>query len=303
MKNKNFEKILASIVVFLSLTFILSFVFEGKAETKKEKIKSALVTENLKYSIDYFEIQSGGELLSFWKKTQGFDDSVWFCGYWTEDGIVQVPCRREKILEFISELCSLRDFEKLSLKNANDKNFGLDDENAFVVYYNAGDQTRDFRFGDSDFSGTRIYVTGSRSETAGKNQDSSVYLSEKKPFEKFLYTGINQWYDPYLLSRELGVEYKESDVMSPSVSGLLELRHGGLSYYKPSEEEVPLHRIKVEMGDTAFYDLQVYPVPDEDSYHVQVTYTNPVRAFGTYSYGVKISNWTLNKLLGKESSY
>lgn len=302
MKNKTFEKVLAGILVFLSLTFILSFVFDGSRKTRKEKIKSALITANFKYSIDSFEIKSGDEILSFWKTNSGFSDAIWFCGYWTDEGIFQVPARNEKVIEFINELCQVRDFEKLSLKNADEKSFGLDEEKAFVVYYNVGDQTNGFRFGDSDFSGSKIYVSGNKESVSLKNpvkyQDTSIYLSEKKPFEKFLYTGINQWYDPYLISRELGVQYKDKDVMSPDIPDLLELRHGGISYYIPSDNETPLHFMRIEMGDTSYFDLQIYSVPDEDNYHVQVTYVNPARNSGGLSYGVKISNWTLNKLLG-----
>jgi len=281
MKKKydRINSILFVSVIVLFLSFVLSFVFSGSHKERKVSLKTALVNPKTSDSITFFEIKSGREILDFVN-----DKGVWFCGNYTEDGSFFVPAKKEKVTGFINELCTVRTFEKITSRNKSD--FGLTDEKAFVLTYTDSGNSYELLFGDSDFSGTGVYVSGGES--------SQVLLGEKKSFEKYLYTGLNQWCDPYLIARNFEREFKESDFMNLKDKSILELRHGGISFYIPSENEKPSKIMNIEMGDTSHYELKFYKIPDTHEYHIQALFTD--RNKNEFRYSVKISEWTYNKL-------
>lgn len=286
--SKNVDIVLISIIIFLSLTFISSFIFSGSGKTKKKILKSALVSSKIKDDINSIKIKCGEEEIEFRKFHWNSSESFWFCFQEFENTFYMIPCKNQKITDFLSELFSVRNFEKVILKKSNKADFGFDEENSFSVFIESSSETTGFTFGNTDFTGSKIYV---------ENKTGDLFLVDNKPFDKFLFTGINQWYDPYLISRELGVVYKEENIMSPKIDELLELRHGGLSYYKPSDFETPEKIMKIEMGDTASFELSFYKIPNEFSYHVQIKYSNPIKGNDIVpEYAVKISEWTYKKL-------
>jgi len=290
MKYDKQNLILFVLILIFSFTFILGTVFKGEGKSKSEKVKTALVSGSLIDSVSDFEIQSGEEILEFRAEKSGgaFGTPVWFCGYYTENGSYFIPAKQEKIKNLFDELSRIRTLEKISVKNKQAESFGLGDDFAFILRYVTSESSNEIRFGDSNFSDTGRYLKGS-----GENV---VYLTDKS-FNSFLFAGLNQWNDPYLVSRNLGIDYKDSDFVNLKNKEILELRHGGISFYIPSESDKAVKTLFLEMGDTGAYTLSFYKIPDENNYHVKVEYSNPLKnGSKKFEYAVKISEWTYNKL-------
>ncbi|MCQ2586007.1 MAG: DUF4340 domain-containing protein [Treponema sp.] len=288
MKNK-INLILLIILIFLFSVFILSFFNNPEKKSKTETVKTTLVSGSLINEIKNFEIKCGEEILDFkCDSFGGTSEPVWFCGYYTETGSFFLPAKQEKIEAFLSELSRPRNLEKISLNKSRAENFGLGEDYAFIIRYLSEMGSSEIRFGDSNFSETGRYLKG--------ESDASVYLTDKS-FDSFLFTGLNQWCDPYLVSRNLGTEYKLSDFMNLRNQELVELRHGGISFYEPLENEVPSKILNLEMGDTSSFKITCYKIPSENNYHVNVVYKNPLKSNSKeMEYSVKISEWTYNKL-------
>lgn len=289
MRKNTINLSLFVILVFLLFVFLLSFIKNPDKKTKNEKVKTALVSGNITDEIRNFEIKRGDEILEF--KCDFFNGSsepLWFCGYYTETGNFFLPAKQDKIRSFLFELGRPRNLERIILNKNRADSFGLGDDYAFIFHFISGKGSNEIRFGDSNFSETGRYLKG--------GTDSSVYLTDKS-FDRFLYTGLNQWCDPYLISRNLGTEYKASDFMNLRNPDLIELRHGGISFYKPEENEVPSKILNLEMGDTSNFKISCYKIPSENNYHVNVVYKNPIKSKSKdFEYSVKISEWTYNKL-------
>lgn len=286
LKNFNYDKInliLVLIIFLLSVSFIFSLLNSGRKRKSSSSIKTSLVNPAYKNDIKAFEIRNGEEVLDFYKKGE-----IWYTGYYTDQGPFFITAKNDKVSDFISSLCSVKNYEKIITKN-NKNEFGLSDEDSFIVTYSAGDNLYELRFGDRNFSDTGYYFM------SGKND--SIYISDKS-FESFLYAGITQWCDPYLLTRNTEKKYTDSDFMNLPVSDFTELRHGGLSYFIPSDNEPYEKILKIDLGDTSFFVLKFYK-SSETEHHVQVSYTNPLSQNSLIEYGVKISDWTFRKIFSE----
>ncbi len=279
--------LLSGSVLFLLIIYLLSFVFSDKEISKKTLVSTSLMNPKYMAETDYLELSAGEETLVIIRK-----NGIWFCGKSEGGNSFYVPCRSEKIEEFLSQLSSRKNLEKIMVKNNQLSDFGLDEENRFYVSYYADSRALGISFGDSDFSDSGRYVKSS--------ENDDVYLADKS-FDKFLYISLNQWSDPYLVSKNLGKEYKESDVMTSGFDGILELRHGGISTYIPDENSLPDKKIKLEMGDTSSFTFSFYKIPSQNDFHVSVEYKNPFgKNMDSITYGVKISEWTYKKIFSDE---
>ena len=287
--------LLGSLVYFLCAIMFISNLynyFEQQIFNELENEATFIEDFILNHQYDEirnFEIKMGDEILEF--KCDFFNGSsepLWFCGYYTETGNFFLPAKQDKIRSFLFELGRPRNLERIILNKNSADSFGLGDDYAFIFHFISGKGSNEIRFGDSNFSETGRYLKG--------GSDSSVYLTDKS-FDRFLYTGLNQWCDPYLISRNLGTEYKASDFMNLRNPDLIELRHGGISFYKPEENEVPSKILNLEMGDTSNFKISCYKIPSENNYHVNVVYKNPLKSKSKdFEYSVKISEWTYSKL-------
>ncbi len=277
MQKDRINTFLLILIILLGTGLVPSF-FPGKGKSiNKVSVKTCLLNPLMKKDADFFELKSGTQVLDFQKK-----GGNWFCGYYTDEGSFFIPAKNEKVEELLSELCRYKSYTTIK-GHADD--FSLSDENAFVIRVMENGSLRELYFGDSDFSGTGRYVSAD-----GKN----VMLTDRS-FEKFLYVSERQWSDPYLLTRNTGIPYRENDVMNVSKTGILELRHGGISFFVPENSSVPEKVFKIFMGDTSEYRLKFFRVEGEGRYHVEVEYENPSGG-KKMEYAVSVSEWTYKKL-------
>lgn len=284
MKLNKLNLILSIILFFLLTIFCFSFFNVPSNKKNISELKTSLVNPKYQDMIYSFELRSGGEILDFYKS-----GDIWFCGIYTEDGSFFVPALSEKVRSFIFELCSIKKIQKMKIAPSSIS--GLVDDNSFSVTYGVEDKIgisnglHEIKFGNLNFSETGRYLQN------GNNSD--VYLSDLS-FEKFIYISPSQWYDPFILTRNTGADYKAPDVMNSNIPNLWELRHGGISFYRPETLGNPEKTLKIEMGDTGFYILDFYRIPDEKNFHLQVHYENPLKKT-SLDYGILISEWTYQR--------
>ena len=277
MQKDPLNNILLILIILLGTGLIPSFFSDHGKGRNQVIFKTCILNSSLREETDYFELKSGEQILDFQKK-----DGIWFCGYYTDDGSFFIPAKNEKVIEFLSELSGYKSFTKIK-GQVND--FSLNENDAFVIRILENGNLREIYFGESDFSGTGRYVS-----IDGKN----VMLTDKS-FDRFLYVSEKQWSDPYLLSRCTETAYKENDVMNVQKSGILELRHGGISFFVPDTSSVPEKSFRIFMGDTSEYRLDFFPVEEEGRYHVEVEYENS-SGVKKLEYAVQVSEWTYKKL-------
>ncbi|MCF0126640.1 MAG: DUF4340 domain-containing protein [Clostridia bacterium] len=231
-------------------------------------------------NINFIELKNGDEVLEFTKSKD-----LWFVkNQFAKD---YLPAQNEKINSFLSDLSLVKDYEKISSGNNLLKtDFGLSDENAFIMSYLTDDGKYEIKFGDSDFSHTsRYFMSGKNLQVYKCNSDFDKYLSVK----------FSEWADPYIISRNLGTVYSESDIMNYADGNILRLRHGGASYFDDSNVSVYDRLLKIEMGDTSCFILKMLRIPDEENYHIRVEYYYPFSE-KKISYCVKVSETTYNRL-------
>ncbi|MCF0241188.1 MAG: DUF4340 domain-containing protein [Treponema sp.] len=269
---------------------------------KKITVQSSLINKKYRNEINYFELSSGDTKLYFQKK-----ENIWFCSSQNMPKNF-IPCKNDKITGFLDELVKIRSMKKILYKNNNLSVFGLSNENAFIIRYSTnGDTFFEILLGDKDFSGTSRYLM------SGKNL--TVYET-KSDFDSFIYTGLEHWADPYLLSRNFGNKLSKENIQTvvfseannnPKIRSnnsesslyfydVYEMRHGGCINVNSSDLN-KLSEFIFEVGDTSSYLLEVYEIPqNENSLLVKISYDSGDIDKKAFSYEVKISKWTYNKL-------
>lgn len=304
--KKNIIFVYSALVVLIIL-YLLSFVNFGKTNKKPLSIK--FLNENELNSI------TGVQIYNY---EQGIflnnENNIWTVST-DENPENRIPVDLSKLNKLISALGKTSTLYKISDKIQNDTSYGLNDgtESVIRIYFSSGEHT-DFVFGNTDFSQANRYFT--------TNPFKTVYLIDNS-FDVYLNPSIQSWSDPFIVSNQLKNNvFKMGEVQSvtlsdlngniinhlnssyegwtDSINKLLELRHGGLSEekyvftsYDNNQLEVSIY---LEMGDTSEIFMDIYNIPENDQNYLVHLIFNSNRLNRTFSYTVKISSWTYNKI-------
>lgn len=297
-KNKK-NIILICTIVFLSFTYILSFITKNNV-SKKKIIKTELINEKYQNDIVMFQIKIGNKLITLSK-----NDDLWFVQTDTSHKEA-IPADTNRISRFISDLTQLRQIYKVSDKINKNNDFSFDTDSAITIRYYLEDSTfSDLIFGGKDFTNTYRYLMTGKS-LAVFQVDSS--------FETYLSVNTQAWCDPNIISQSVLGVVSEQDIQTLTINSdgknyiktpvndsdfytkmnkLLNLRHGGLADFDFAFN--PEFSTKIEFGNKKWVTIQIAPSENDEDYIVKSDYyiENSNKKYTFYS---KISLWTYNNI-------
>lgn len=297
--NKNI--ILSTIVLFLTVTYLISFNSHFTHKDSSEKIKTELINEKYLKSITKFQFTQGNSNL-FLIKT----DDFWVIRN-NENSKTGIPADSKKIEQFISDLTQLREIKKLSNTISSKNNYGFDDENTICLRYFVDDENfSDLIFGGQDFALSTRYLMVSNKASVFELDDT---------FDKYLDLSVQQWSDPTIISLNILGTVDASDIQSITItnengskstknkandkdfyyksSKLLEFRHGGIG--ENVKSDTPVQVIQVEFGNKEWVTLNFYESSEEGEYVIITQYF--IETINKkYYFTSKISNWTYNRI-------
>jgi len=288
MLSKN--KILLSIVLILSLLYILSFTKSCTNTDKREVIKTALVNQKYLNQISQIELTKNDSKLTL-KKADNF---------WTlheNESEITIPASTEKVEKCLKDLSSIRNMYKLSDKIHENNAFGLQNSDTFAIKYTFPEGIHTLYFGNQDFSQTsRFFMTDKN--TVVYELDSSL--------DKYLSTNSLTWADPFLISQEVTGKISAQDIQSAKIISesriqtigdlekLLDLRHGGIADFSIALPKNIESQINIELGNKSQINLEIYSTNLDSQYIVKSEYIRPDNS--KYYCCTKISSWTYNKI-------
>lgn len=294
--NKN-SKILIAVTAFLVIFYFLSFTKNCSSQDKREKIKTALVNQKYKDSINSIYLQDSTGFIELTKQ-----NDFWVLSSGSQ---LSVPASSERINNLLDELTKVRNLYKISDKINKNSSLGLTNGTEFHIRYNYGnDSFRELIFGNQDFSlSSRYIMTGENTQVYEIDSSMDVYLT----------TSIQSWTEPYLVSREVlsandiqnarvFIHEKGENKTSGTITDLnkyLELRHGGLpseQEYETIQNQKPVVRIEIENGDKTGITQEIFSSENEGSYLVKTGYYKADSKTAFYTSYSKISTWTYNKI-------
>ena len=306
-------KILIGLATFLTILYMLSFTKSCTSTDKREKVKTALVNQKYKDSIESIILQDAtGTLVlknsgSFWTVSRD-TESI----YGPIQLRVDIPAYPERINNFIEELIKVRNLYKISDKINSNSSLGLTNGTEFHIRYNYTNESFDSEsfheliFGNQDFSLSSRYLM-TDSNTQVYEMDTSL--------DSYLTTSVQSWAEPYIISRAIistdiqtitttstdqahkGI--KKIAGNSEQADKLLDLRHGGLptsDQIKDSYKPETLLRLDIENGDKTSIIMKINPLVNQEStYLLETNYYDSEGELIYNSYS-KISSWTYNKI-------
>ena len=307
------SKILIGLAAILTVLYILSFTKSCTSTDKREKVKTALVNQKYKDSIESIILQDAtGTLVlknigSFWtvaRDTESIYGPIQLRG--------DIPASPEKINNFIEELIKVRNLYKISDKINSNSSLGLTNGTEFHIRYNYTNESSDSEsfheliFGNQDFSlSSRYLMTGSNTQVYEIDTSLDTYLT----------TSVQSWAEPYIISREI----VSTDIQTITASStdeahkginkitgkseqadkLLELRHGGIptsDQILDSSKSETLLGLDIENGDKSSIKIIINPLANQEStYLVETNYFDSEGELIYNSYST-ISRWTYNKI-------
>ena len=197
LKSKNKAKsdkilqILTVLTVLLSCLYVISFTRSFSSADKREKVKTALVNQKYKDSINSILLQD----------TSGCIELSLDQGFWNIRSLTQetssLPASKERVNNLLEELIKVRNLYKISDKINKNSSLGLTNGTEFHIRYTYNSENSDkgsFReliFGNQDFSLSSRYMMTEKS-TAVYEIDSSL--------DTFLTTSIQNWTEPFIIS-------------------------------------------------------------------------------------------------------
>ncbi len=314
LKSKNKAKsdkilqILIVLTVLLSSLYIISFTRSCSSADKREKVKTALVNQKYKDSINSIILQDASGCIEL-----SLDQ-----GFWNIRNLTQktssIPASKERVNTLLEELIKVRNMYKVSDKINKNSSLGLTNGTEFHIRYTYNSENSDkgsFReliFGNQDFSlSSRFLMTGESTQVYEIDNSMDTYLT----------TSIQSWVEPYIISRTVGSTdiqnitavlktedgkktIKRNKATNENIDKLLELRHGGI----PSESEIDESKnneadleLQIENGNKSKIILEITQSKNQEgSYTVKVRYFKPDSKSAFYTSYSKISTWTYNKI-------
>jgi len=296
MKNKNL--ILWIIIIFLTLSFSLSFI-KSSSKDKRKPVKTALLNPKYKASLNSFILYDSSNAIEF--SNNG--------AFWTINNPTnpdnKLPADNQKVQNLIEKLTQVNNMYKISDSLSTKNDFGLQDSTSFhLIYYTNSDTNAytDLIFGNHDFTQQyRYFMTGNNSSVYEINTDLDSYLT----------SNLSVWNEGLIISKNL---IKNPDIQKIQISNfientsktliagtdafteysskLLELRQGGIPEENPQEDI--LLEIKINFGNLDEVILQIYSSIHEGEYLLKEKYN--LYNSTEFLYITKISGWTYSKL-------
>ena len=297
------SKILIGLTVILTVLYVLSFTRACTSKDSREKIKSSLVNQKYKDSINCLELaDASGSLTikkegSFWTVSAADTD--------TDAGSSNsLPAAPERIENLLENLINIRNLYKISDKINQNSAFGLTNGTEFHLRYYTDDAFHELTFGNQDFSLSSRYMMTEKS--------TQVYEIDNS-LDTYLTTSIQSWAEPYIISQTVFGKITSQDIQRTTVENqnhlssisdlqkLLDLRHGG----SPDQEEIfsllqnhqiPEITITLELGNKKEIELRIYPTKIENEFIVITEYKTQKGKSPAFTSASKISSWTYNKI-------
>lgn len=300
-RNNGINKALLILNIILIVLFVLSFTTIGKKTKDKRKVQeTTLLNPKNVLNLDYFELSSSDSFLILKNL-----DRNWIL---INEDNSPMPVNNNVIVDFLSDLTKRIKIYKISESFKNDNKFGFDESNYFKIRYYLKDGTAsEFLFGNYDFSlSYKYFMTG---------QSLSVYQIDSY-WTKYLNTSIQNWSDPYLISRSIFGVINAEDLQSISIetnskitkinskkdnfydisSKLLELRHGGSGNINLIQNTTYEMKLILELGTKNSIDLEIYNSADNSNdYILKINYYDYSKN-ENQTYYSKISIWTYNRI-------
>lgn len=304
--NKKNTTILYSIIFVLLILYIFSVTFfSNNAKNKKAYTKYTLIDEKLLSEINLITIQKNtSEQLVFF-----FKDNMWLITY-NNDLQSGIPVDINTLKNFFVYFFKIQNIYKVS-DNYNENNaYGLTQNNQTKInFYTNNSEDYEFCFGNLDFSQSKRYFS--------TNSKKGVYLINSD-FDSFLTTSSQFWADPLIISTQIkdsvlqmgeiqSISIKNyednssnyinssSENWSENSAKLLELRHGGQNTDQNYLQQKKLYNLDLEMGDKSSINMQIFETSEENQFICKITF-NSNKLKSEFSYDVKISLWTYNKI-------
>ena len=294
--------ILILIAAFLTVLYALSFTKSCSSSDNREKVKTALVNQKYKDTINSFILHDATGALELSKEGD----------FWTVRDLLQnesaltVPASHERLENLLNELIKVRNLYKISDKINKNSSLGLNNGTEYHLRYSydEGSSYRELVFGNQDFSlSSRYLMTGESTQVYEIDSSMDAYLT----------TSIQSWTEPYILSREAAssadiqtvkILITEGEIRKTGriedIQKLTELRHGGTpsaEEYKAIQTITPAAELEIENGNKSKATLKIYELPAaEGTYVVKADYYKPDAKTPFYSSYSKISTWTYNKI-------
>ena len=276
------SKILIGLAAILAILYVLSFTKSCTSTDKREKVKTALVNQKYKDSIESIILQDAtGTLVlknigSFWTVARD-TESI----YGPIQLRVDIPASPERINNFIEELIKVRNLYKISDKINSNSSLGLTNGTEFHIRYNYTNESSDSEsfqeliFGNQDFSlSSRYLMTGSNTQIYEIDTSLDTYLT----------TSVQSWAEPYIISREI----ISPDIQTITASSTDEA-HKGI-------KSETLLGLDIENGDKSSIKIKINPLANQEStYLVETNYFDSEGELIYNSYST-ISSWTYNKI-------
>lgn len=297
MKNKGFIPWI--VVIFLAITFSLSFLKNNTKENRKAT-KTALLNPKYKESLSNIILYNNSNAIEL-----NFNNNFWTITN-PSNPENKLPADNQKVLNLIEQLTKVSNMYKIS-DSLNTKNdFGLQDLTAFHIIYYTNTQNNSFTdliFGKHDFTQQyRYFMTGNSSQ---------VYEIDTS-YDSFLSSKVSSWNEGLIISKNIiknndiqrilitdFIENKSKSIKTDDKdffeysNRLLELRQGGFPDNDFQLNEMLLS-INIAFGNLDEVILKVYPSSKEGEYLLQEIYH--LSNSSSYEYVTKISSWTLSKL-------
>ncbi|MBD5406905.1 MAG: DUF4340 domain-containing protein [Treponema sp.] len=292
----NVKKIIPPIlIVFLAGLYAASFFpyFTFKGEKKFPVMETALLNSQYSEKLSEIKISAQNSAIIL-ENNEGFWEGRAISNEGEHPVVHLFPADRRKIEQTIEDLQKIIQVQKVSSSKKNLSHFGLDDESAVLISYNAkGGATGTFSVGKTDFSQRARYILFP--------QYDGIFKTEFD-FKELLYTAARQWYDPYIIPRSLfqqGSEVLSARILkdglksvytpknSESDRRLLELRHGSLGVWREQEVETSI-LFEMTSGEMLALDF----AHTDDDVLVRAKSTSP-----DFEYCYHLSEWTYNNFL------
>lgn len=308
-QNNKKNKILFCVVFVLAALYAFSFTKTVTSKDSRKTIKTSLVNPKYKNSINSIELSdSSGSIKlvnngKFWTVSKDDEEELYKnC----------LPVSKERIENLIDNLIKVRNMYKISDRISNSSSFGLTSGTEFHLLYNIDSGFHELIFGNQDFALSSRYLM--------TEKNTQVYETDCS-LDNFLTTSIQNWAEPYIISRLVFEGISAKDVQLLIASGtkkddfnsksskfykkitnaqtfnvLFELRHGGIAVLSQEQKESVLSLV-FELGNKNSILLDIFDAntPEETVYIVKSQYKNQ-SGITEFSSTVKISGWTYNKI-------
>lgn len=286
-----------ALVLFFTLTYLLSFIKTSSKDNRKSIKTSLLNPKNIENlcEFEFSDLESSCKIVL--NKT---------LNKWEIKSNSQVIyADSNKINSLIEELSKISEIYKIS-NSQNDSDFGFTNaSSAFsLTYFLEDGKSTQLNFGNHDFSDSYRYL---------KNSNNSQVYEISSTIDNFLSTSIQYWSDPLIISKEILGKKSYKDVVKYTysknqniitgdstnsdfneyISKLFDLRHSGFANLDKIQEKDST--LTIDFGDKSSLEITIFTTEADNEYAIELEYYDYLLE-KSYKSWMKISSWTYNKI-------